>query len=71
MSLIDKFRIIENHIKLENEEIIVSKIENYFDNYINTGFKILDINYINQELDTINNEYNQDENSSEETDSVS
>jgi hypothetical protein len=48
MSLIDKFRIIENHIKLENEEIIVSKIENYFDNYINTGFKILDINYINQ-----------------------
>jgi hypothetical protein len=30
-----------------------------------------DINYINQELDTINNEYNQDENSSEETDSVS
>jgi hypothetical protein len=44
MSLIDKFQIIENHVDSKN---IDSKLENYFENYINNNIKITFTNYIN------------------------
>lgn len=44
MSLIDKFQIIENHVDSKN---IDSKLENYFENYINNNVKITFTNYIN------------------------
>jgi hypothetical protein len=50
MSLLDKFGIIENHIKdeIDNKDKIIRKIENYFENYLNTDVKVLLSDYINQ-----------------------
>lgn len=48
MSIYDKFRIIENHVNLENSKNIVSKIDNYFENFFNSDMKVLASDYINQ-----------------------
>lgn len=48
MSLIDKFRIIEDHIGLKETKYLEDKVENYFENLINLDFKLLSSDYINQ-----------------------
>jgi len=47
MSLSDKFSIIENHL-IQDERVLISKLENYFENYLNSDLKILSPDYINQ-----------------------
>lgn len=55
----DKFNIIENHtIKNIN---VKSKVENYFENYINSDIKIISPDYINQMLWFNKNEYDIDD----------
>jgi hypothetical protein len=46
MSLVDKFKIIENHSKNEDKEQVLSKVSNYFENLINTEYKTLITDYI-------------------------
>lgn len=48
MSLYDKFGIIENHIQHESTKKITSKIENYFENLLNSDTRVLIHDYINQ-----------------------
>lgn len=48
MTLYDKFGIIENHLNQEDKKNISSKIENYFENYLNSDMKVLVSDYINQ-----------------------
>ncbi len=48
MSLSDKFNIIENHIQFDDSKKIVNKIENYFENLLNSDIKILVSDYVNQ-----------------------
>ena len=40
MSISDKFSIIENHLAFETKHLLGSKIENYFENFINSDMKI-------------------------------
>jgi hypothetical protein len=47
MSILDKFSIIENHVTKSNTDCI-KKLENYFDNYINTHTKVIIPDYIKQ-----------------------
>ncbi len=48
MSLYDKFGIIENHLVNEDRKRIASKIENYFENLLNSDIRVLIPDYINQ-----------------------
>ena len=48
MSQYDIFKIIENHLETEDKKKIISKIENYFENYLNSNIKIIVSDYINQ-----------------------
>ena len=48
MSLHDKYGIIENHLIYENTKTATSKIENYFENYLNSDIKVLVPEYIEQ-----------------------
>jgi hypothetical protein len=48
MSLYDKFGIIENHLAHEDNKMVVSKIENYFENLLNSDIRVLIPDYINQ-----------------------
>lgn len=48
MSLYDKFGIIENHLQHEDKKKVVSKIENYFENLLNSDMRVLIPDYINQ-----------------------
>jgi hypothetical protein len=48
MSLNDKFRIIENHILINDKKNLHDQIENYFENYLNSDIKILIPDYVNQ-----------------------
>jgi hypothetical protein len=48
MTLHDKFAIIENHINQENKKNITTKIESYFENFLNSDMKVLISDYINQ-----------------------
>jgi len=48
MSLYDKFGIIENHLVHEDRKRIASKIENYFENLLNSDIRVLVPDYINQ-----------------------
>jgi len=50
MSLHDNYGIIENHLINENTKTIISKIENYFENYLNSDIKVLVDDYINQSI---------------------
>ena len=50
MSIIDKYNIIENHLGLEDDKKIESKMLNYFENLINSDYKLLLSDYINQAL---------------------
>lgn len=44
----DKFGIIENHLAHIDKKKIYSKIDNYFENYLNSDIRILPADYINQ-----------------------
>jgi len=46
--LTDKFNIIENHINTDTFQSKMSKIESYFENYLNTNIKVLNSEYIHQ-----------------------
>lgn len=46
MSLVDKFKIIQNHTQYEDKEQVLSKVSNYFENLINTEYKTLLTDYI-------------------------
>lgn len=48
MTIYDKFRIIENHIKLEDNKIIINKIDNYLENFLISDMKVLISDYVNQ-----------------------
>ena len=48
MSIYDKFGIIENHLKSEDNKNIVTKIENYFENFLSSDIKVLVSDYVNQ-----------------------
>jgi hypothetical protein len=48
MTLNDKFRIIENHINKDDKKQLYDRVENYFENYLNSDIKILIPDYINQ-----------------------
>jgi hypothetical protein len=48
MSIYDKFGIIENHLKSEDKKNIVNKIENYFENFLNSDMRVLVSDYVNQ-----------------------
>jgi hypothetical protein len=48
MSLYDKFGIIENHLAHEDKKKVASKIENYFENLLNSDIRVLIPDYINQ-----------------------
>lgn len=48
MYLVDKFQIIENHAQFMDKKYIITKIENFFENFINTDIKILTTDFINQ-----------------------
>lgn len=48
MSLIDKFRVIENHTVSEDESQTISKVENYFENYIMSDCKMIHTDYMTQ-----------------------
>ena len=48
MSLNDKFRIIENHIQIDDKKKLYDRVENYFENYLNSDIRILIPDYINQ-----------------------
>jgi hypothetical protein len=48
MLIDDKYRIIENHIILEDKKNIVNKIDNYFENFFNSDMKVIASDYINQ-----------------------
>ncbi len=48
MSLYDKFGIIENHLANEDKKKVASKIENYFENLLNSDIRVLIPDYINQ-----------------------
>lgn len=48
MSLYDKFGIIENHLVHEDKKKVASKIENYFENLLNSDIRVLIPDYINQ-----------------------
>ena len=56
MSICDKFGIIENHLKSEDKTVVASKIENYFENFLNSDMKVLAHDYINQVIwfDSVN-----------------
>ena len=56
MSLFDKFKIIENHLQNEDKTKVISKIENYFENLLNSDTHVLVSDYINQVIwfNTIN-----------------
>lgn len=47
MSLYDKFGIIENHL-IQDNKTLFSKLENYFENYLNSDIKIVMFDFINQ-----------------------
>jgi hypothetical protein len=47
MSIYDKFGIIENHIQ-DDQKKVLTKIENYFENYLNSDIKVLGSGYIEQ-----------------------
>ena len=57
--LLDKNNIIENNILLDNNKIIIDKIDNYFENYINSDIKSSIIEYINK-LIYFKNNFNND-----------
>lgn len=48
MSLIDKFGIIEDHTKKDDKKQLNDRIENYFENYLNSDIRILIPDYVNQ-----------------------
>jgi hypothetical protein len=48
MSLNDKFRIIENHLHKDDKKQIHDRVENYFENYLNSDIRILIPDYVNQ-----------------------
>jgi hypothetical protein len=48
MSLYDKFGIIENHLANEDKKKVASKVENYFENLLNSDIRVLIPDYINQ-----------------------
>ena len=48
MSLYDKFGIIENHLANEDKKKVAGKIENYFENLLNSDIRVLIPDYINQ-----------------------
>ena len=48
MYLYDKFGIIENHLVHEDKKKVASKIENYFENLLNSDIRVLIPDYINQ-----------------------
>jgi hypothetical protein len=50
MSLYDKYGLIEYHLANEQNDTITSKIENYFENYLNSDIKVLAHDYINQAI---------------------
>jgi len=58
MSLYDKFKIIENHIKNEDKTKTISKIDNYFENILISDTHVLVSDYINQVVwfDNINSD---------------
>jgi hypothetical protein len=48
MSLNDKFGIIENHVQKNDKKQLHDRVENYFENYLNSDIRILIPDYINQ-----------------------
>jgi len=48
MTLNDKFGIIENHIQKDDKKKLHDRIENYFENYLNSDIRILIPDYVNQ-----------------------
>jgi hypothetical protein len=48
MSLNDKFGIIENHIQKDDKKKLHDRVENYFENYLNSDIRILIPDYVNQ-----------------------
>ena len=48
MSLNDKFGIIENHIQKDDKKRLHDRVENYFENYLNSDIRILIPDYVNQ-----------------------
>ena len=48
MSLIDKFHIIEDHVTETETKKLVNKVENYFENLINSDYRVLMSDYIKQ-----------------------
>jgi hypothetical protein len=49
MAIYDKFNVIENHLKSEySEKILLSKVDNYLENYITTDMKILLPDFLKQ-----------------------
>ena len=48
MSIYDKFGIIENHLKTEDKHSIITKLENFFENFLISDMKILVSDYVNQ-----------------------
>ena len=50
MTLVDKYKLIENHLINDNPKTIVNKIENYIENYLSSDLKVLVPEYINQGL---------------------
>jgi len=48
MSLNDKFVIIENHIQQDDKKKLHDRVENYFENYLNSDIRILIPDYVNQ-----------------------
>ena len=49
MTLYDKYGIIENHL-VDDTKIVTSKIENYFENYLNSDIKVLMNEYLDQSI---------------------
>ena len=50
MTTFDRFNIIDNNLELIDKSAIKSKVDNYFENYINTDMKVLIPDFINQIL---------------------
>jgi hypothetical protein len=50
MSIIDKYNIIENHICSDTKEQTISKVTNYFENLINSEYKVLSSDYISMSI---------------------
>ena len=50
MSIVDKYNIIENHVCSDTKEQTISKVTNYFENLINSEYKVLSPDYISMSI---------------------